>query len=64
MDREERHQIFKRELYPKAALPREDFLLELEEFRLNHPDLLPEEHPVKLDISQFKTFLKKRNPYK
>ncbi len=62
MDREERHRIFKEELYPKASLPREDFLLELEEFRLNHPDLLPEVPPVKLDISQFKTFLKKRNP--
>ena len=57
MDREERHKIFREELYPKASLPREDFLLALEEFRLNHPDLLPETEPI-IPTTTMRSFLK------
>jgi len=63
MDREERHKIFREELYPCASLPREEFLEKLQEFRYNHVDLLPEEPPIRLESSQFRTFLRKRNPY-
>ena len=35
----ERHQLFKKELYPCVSWSREEFLIELAEFKKRHPEL-------------------------
>ena len=42
----ERHQIFQKELYPYAKLPRQEFLERLEEFKEKNFDLLDSEKSV------------------
>lgn len=36
----ERHKVFREELYPHASLPREEFLVKLEEFKERNFDLI------------------------
>ncbi len=59
MDRDERHRIFKEELYPFASLPRLEFEVKLSKFLDDHPDIANEERiDPHLSMSDFRKFRK------
>lgn len=59
MDREERHKIFKEELYPHASLPKLEFEVKRSEFLDNHPEIAKEEK-IRVDFTknQLRTFIR------
>lgn len=64
MDRDERHRIFKEELYPHASLPRLEFEVKLSKFLDDHPEIAKEERTNShLDINQFKKYLRENRSY-
>jgi len=59
MDRDERHEIFKRELYPWAYLPKLEFEAKLSYFLDKYPEIAKEERiPHHMDINDIKKFVK------
>lgn len=59
MDDQERHQIFKDELYLFASLPRLEFEAKRSEFLDNHPEIAKEEKiPVNFTKNQLRNFIK------
>lgn len=59
MDSEERHRIFKEELYPHASLPKLDFEIKLGYFLDKYPEIAKEgKDRITFTKSQLKTFIK------
>lgn len=59
MDQDERHKIFKEELYPHASLPRLEFEVKLSNFLDDHPEIVKEKKDkVSFTKSQLKNFIK------
>lgn len=64
MDQDERHRIFKEELYPHASLPRLEFEVKLSNFLDKYPEIAKEDRPKSQpDINQFKKFLRENRSY-
>lgn len=59
MDRDERHRIFKEELYPYAGLDKLEFEAKLSDFLDKHPDIAKEERiNPHLNMNDFRKFRK------